>query len=123
MHQQIEVQVKVQFLAEQSKPDDKQYVFAYTIRIHNTGDEAAQLISRHWIIHDEKGAKQEVQGLGVIGEQPRLEAGESYTYTSGVVLETPTGTMEGSYQMVRDTGDTFDAEIPVFALVQPQALH
>ncbi|SMF01711.1 ApaG protein [Alteromonadaceae bacterium Bs31] len=123
MNKAIEVTVKAEYLAEQSLPVEGKYVFAYTITIQNLGDVAVQLISRYWHIVDANNAIQEVEGLGVVGEQPQLQAGESYTYTSGAVLETSTGTMEGHYIMVDDQGNEFKALIPPFALVKPEALH
>lgn len=119
----IDVDVKTHYLPDQSIPENKQFVYAYTITITNTGDEEAQLISRHWIISDANNKVQEVQGMGVVGEQPTLAPNESYTYTSGVVMETPSGIMGGSYTMQRPSGEKFLAEIPQFALVQPHAVH
>jgi len=119
----ISIQVKTSYIKEQSKPDAERFVFSYTVTLSNQGENAAKLLSRHWIITDAVDAIQEVQGIGVVGEQPRLEPGEEYTYTSGVVLETETGTMKGSYQMQCDSGEQFDAEIPTFALVPPHAVH
>jgi ApaG protein len=119
----ILVQVKSTYLPDQSHPEDQRFVYGYTITLANRGDEPAQLISRHWVITDAEGAVQEVRGVGVVGEQPRLEPDETYTYTSGVVLKTETGTMSGNYQMVTDEGEEFEAEIPEFALVPPHALH
>ena len=119
----IIIQVKATYLPEQSRPNDSKYVFAYTIRIENSGTEPAQLISRYWNILDANDRVQEVQGVGVVGEQPRLEPGNDYTYTSGAILETDTGTMTGNYTMRTDKGDLFDVSIPMFALVKPQALH
>jgi len=122
MPYKILVSVKTNYLADQTLPQQR-YVYSYTITIANEGDEAAQLISRHWLIRDAKDNLQEVQGIGVIGEQPHIVPGASYTYTSGVVLETETGMMEGTYQMRADNGETFDAAIPTFALVPPHAVH
>ncbi|MBB6521166.1 Co2+/Mg2+ efflux protein ApaG [Pseudoteredinibacter isoporae] len=119
----IDIQTKPQYIEEQSKPEEPRYVYAYTIRITNNGQQAAQLISRHWKIVDENEQLQEVRGLGVVGEQPRLEPGESFSYSSGVIIETPTGTMEGSYTMKRDDGSQFEAAIDTFALIPPNALH
>lgn len=119
----IEIDVKTNFIPDQSDPDKGRFVYAYTITISNRGERTAQLLSRHWIVTDANDIKQEVQGMGVVGEQPRLEPGESFTYTSGVVLDTEFGTMEGSYQMRSDNGETFDAPIPTFALVPPHAIH
>ena len=123
MTTKIEISVKTTYMADQTLPKQR-YVYAYTITIANQGEESAQLISRHWLIRDANDNIQEVQGIGVVGEQPLIVPGDSYTYTSGVVLETETGLMEGSYQMLgSDSGATFDADIPVFALVPPHALH
>jgi ApaG protein len=119
----ISVAVKSAYLAEQSDPSRKQYVFAYTIRITNAGTVAAQLVSRHWIITDADHRVQEVKGLGVVGQQPRLEPGESFEYTSGTSLATAVGTMRGTYQMVAADGRTFDAAIPLFTLSVPRVLH
>jgi ApaG protein len=119
----IEVLPSVHFIAEQSDPEAGRYTFAYTIIIRNLGRKAAQLISRHWIITDGNNAVQEVRGLGVIGKQPLLQPGESFEYTSGSALNTPVGTMKGSYQMACEDGTHFDAEIPEFVLAVPRALH
>lgn len=119
----IKVSVKTQYIDDQSRPKDEQFVYAYTISIENEGDRPAQLMSRHWHITDAKDNQQEVQGLGVVGEQPLIEPGESYSYTSGVVLKTTTGTMSGTYFMRFKDGEEFEAEIPTFALVKPSALH
>ena len=119
----ITVAVKSTYLAEQSDPARSHYVFAYTITITNTGQVAAQLISRHWIITDSEQQVQEVKGLGVIGQQPLLQPGESFEYTSGTSLATAVGTMRGTYQMVAGDGKTFDAQIPLFTLSMPRVLH
>lgn len=119
----IEVEAQAQYLPEQSSPEDSRYVFAYTITITNRGTAAAQLISRHWIIDDAEDNRQEVRGEGVIGEQPRLVPGEQFQYTSGTVLQTPVGSMRGSYQMQGDDGSCFEAEIPAFTLSTPHSLH
>ena len=119
----IEVNVQTRFLSEQSTPEDGRFVFAYTIRIHNSGNMPARLISRHWRITDDNGKVQEVRGEGVVGEQPWLRPGEDFEYTSGAVLETPLGTMEGSYQMLADDGTRFDASIAPFTLSVPRTLH
>lgn len=123
MNQSISIQVKTKYIPEQSAPTQSSFAFGYTITLKNHGPMSAQLISRHWVITDANDATQEVQGLGVVGEQPRLKPGEHFTYSSGVVLETETGTMHGSYQMLSDDGTRFDAKIPTFALVTPNALH
>ena len=119
----ITVAVKSTYLAEQSDPARSQYVFAYTITITNTGEVAAQLISRHWIITDSEQQVQEVKGLGVVGQQPLLQPGEAFEYTSGTSLATAVGTMRGTYQMVAGDGKTFDAQIPLFTLSMPRVLH
>lgn len=123
MTQDIHVTVKPNYIAQQSRPAEGRYVYAYTITIANQSDVAAQLIGRHWIIRDQEEKKQEIRGIGVVGEQPYLGPGKSYTYTSGVILETQTGIMQGSYQMKSDDGKLFDVEIPAFALVPPHAVH
>ncbi|MFA7555301.1 MAG: Co2+/Mg2+ efflux protein ApaG [Spongiibacteraceae bacterium] len=119
----ISVNVVTQFIAAQSAPKNHRFAFAYTITISNHGEESAQLISRHWLITDANGKVQEVRGDGVVGEQPHIAPGESYHYTSGALLETPVGTMEGSYQMVSASGEKFDAPIPCFSLIRPGSLH
>ncbi|MGI9294241.1 MAG: Co2+/Mg2+ efflux protein ApaG [Pseudomonadales bacterium] len=119
----IDIRVVTQFMPEHSNIDAREYAFAYTITITNRGDQAAQLVSRYWRIVDGNDAVQEVQGEGVVGEQPRLLVGESYRYTSGAVLETAVGVMEGSYEMRTDDGKTFEAPIAAFSLVHPNALH
>ena len=119
----IAVAVKTEYLAEQSDPTRRQYVFAYTITIENTGEVAAQLISRHWIITDSEHQVQEVKGSGVVGQQPLLQPGESFEYTSGTSLQTPVGTMRGTYHMVAADGHAFEAHIPIFTLSVPRVLH
>ena len=119
----IAVTTRTQFLPDQSDPDAERYVFAYTITLRNTGTVAAQLISRHWIITDANNMVQEVRGLGVVGEQPRLAPGESFEYTSGTALATPVGTMRGSYQFSGDDGTQFDAPLAEFTLSMPRVLH
>ena len=119
----IEVRPRPHFIPEQSDPENDRYVFTYTITITNTGQIAAQLVSRHWIITDAHNTIQEVRGLGVVGQQPLLQPGESYEYTSGSSLTTPIGTMKGTYQMVAEDGTHFEAEIPEFVLATPRALH
>lgn len=119
----IKVETVGEFVPAQSDPDEDRYVFAYHITITNTGSVGAQLVSRHWIITDGTGKVQEVRGPGVIGEQPVLAPGEQFRYSSGSVLETPVGTMQGSYQMVATDGHRFDAEIPAFILAMPRVLH
>lgn len=119
----IQVDVETQYIAEQSLPDQEHFVFAYTITISNNGDLPAQLLRRHWVITDANNKVQEVKGEGVVGEQPHLNPGESYRYTSGTMLETPVGTMRGSYHMIADDGVEFDADIPQFTLSMPRTLH
>ena len=119
----ISVAVQTHFIDEQSAPAENRYVFAYTIRIANTGDVPAKLLTRHWVITDANGKVQEVRGDGVVGEQPHLQPGEDFHYTSGAVLETSVGTMRGSYQMIADDGTHFDAHIPAFVLSIPRTLH
>jgi ApaG protein len=111
------------FIPDQSDAENDRYTFAYTISITNTGNEPAQLISRHWIITDANNAVQEVRGLGVVGEQPLLKPGESFEYTSGSVIATPVGVMRGSYQMVAEDGAHFDAVIEPFTLSMHRVLH
>jgi len=110
------VEVEPQFLPEQSAPAEGVFSFAYTITITNTGEVPAQLISRHWIIVDAHGHAEEVKGLGVVGHQPLLKSGESFQYSSGCRLRTPSGTMQGSYFCVAEDGERFDVEIPLFVL-------
>lgn len=119
----IEIRVVTQYIPEQSTPEDDEHVFAYTITITNVGTQTAQLISRHWQITDANDEVLEVRGEGVVGQQPILEPGESYRYTSGTVLKTPVGYMQGSYQMRSESGKEFDAPIPAFSLSLPSALH
>ena len=119
----IQIQVKSTYLPNQSDPLAQRFVFAYTIHIINTGAEPAKLLNRHWKILDGNNVLEEVRGEGVIGEQPRLMPGGEFTYSSGAILKTSTGTMEGSYQFRTDAGRLFDAEIPLFVLAVPGALH
>ena len=113
---QFTVEVQPQYLPEQSSPDEDAYGFAYTITISNTGDTAAQLIARHWVIHDARGPQEEVRGLGVVGQQPLLRPGEHFQYTSGCRLRSETGSMEGSYRFVTEAGEPFDVPIARFVL-------
>jgi ApaG protein len=119
----ITIVPKATYVEDQSDPSKDQYVFAYTITISNTGSIPAQLISRHWIITDANGKVLEVKGLGVVGQQPLLKPGESFEYTSGTHLETAVGTMHGTYQMIAEDGQQFDAPIPSFTLSVPRVLH
>jgi len=119
----IIIEVETNYLDDQSEPREQRYVFAYTITIRNEGDVPAKLLTRHWIITDANGRVQEVRGDGVVGEQPYLKPGQGFRYSSGAVLETPVGTMQGSYQMVADDGAKFDATIPAFRLAMPGMLH
>ncbi len=119
----IQIQVATNYVDEQSEPDAGRYVFAYTITISNNGDVAAKLLSRHWVITDANGKVQEVSGDGVVGEQPYLEPGERFRYSSGAVLETPVGSMQGLYRMVAEDGMSFDAPIAPFTLAVPGLLH
>lgn len=119
----IDVTARVQYLADQSQPGNSRFAFAYHITIANHGSEPAQLISRHWIITDANEARQEVQGIGVVGQQPTILPGDAYRYTSGVVLDTEVGTMEGSYRMLGNDGAMFDAPIRPFLLAAPGVLH
>lgn len=120
---EIRVEVVTRYLPEQSAPESDRYVFSYAITITNVGTVAAQLISRHWLITDADGEVQEVRGLGVVGNQPFLQPGEKFEYASGSALETPVGTMKGSYQMVAEDGTQFEAPITEFVLSMPRTLH
>ena len=115
----IEVTVKPRFMSDRSAPDRGHYFWAYTIEIANNGRDTVQLKTRYWHITDGTGRVQEVRGAGVVGEEPVIPPGESFEYTSGVPLNTPTGLMAGTYQMVADNGERFDAEVPAFSLDSP----
>lgn len=119
----VDVAVESAYVETQSQPDADQYVFAYTVTIHNTGRIPAKLLTRHWIITDGHGQVQEVRGDGVVGEQPHLGPDEVFRYTSGAVLQTPVGSMHGSYQMLADDGTRFDAPIAAFSLSMPHVRH
>jgi ApaG protein len=119
----IRVDVETSYLDEQSEPREGRYVFSYTITIQNEGQVPARLLTRHWLITDANGKVQEVRGDGVVGEQPWLRPGERFEYTSGAVLETSVGTMQGSYGMLADDGTRFEAPIPAFTLAVPRTLH
>ena len=120
---QIDVSVTTRYLAAQSQPEQNRYAFSYTVTIANNGELPAQLLSRHWIITDGDGRVQEVRGAGVIGRQPHIEPGASHTYSSGTVMATQVGTMQGSYQMLAEDGKRFDAIIAPFRLAVPGSLH
>jgi len=121
---EIRVQVEPVYLDDQSEPENAQYVWAYRVQIENEGTETVQLLTRYWHITDGMGRVQEVRGAGVVGEQPVLGPGESYEYTSGTPLPTPSGIMKGSYQMSTPSGEKFDIEVPAFSLDCPhEAWH
>lgn len=120
---QFTVEVETAYLREQSTPEENQFVFAYTISITNTGTVPATLMRRHWVITDANNKVQEVRGDGVVGEQPHLRPGQTFQYTSGAILETPVGCMEGTYDIVADDGTEFASPIPVFNLSTPNMLH
>lgn len=119
----IGIDVATNYVGDQSEPGSDRYVFSYTITISNNGDLPARLISRHWVITDANGKVQEVTGDGVVGEQPHLNPGEVFRYSSGAVLETPVGAMQGLYRMEADNGVNFDAPIAPFTLAVPGVLH
>ena len=119
----IVVAVATSYVEEQSDPREKRFVFAYTITIKNEGEVPARLLTRHWIITDANGKVQEVVGDGVVGEQPHLQPGEGFRYSSGAILETPVGAMQGKYRMLADDGEHFDAPIAPFRLAIPGLLH
>ena len=119
----IQITVRPAFWPERSSPESSQFAFMYTVEIANVGQDIATLRSRHWVITDANGKVEEVRGDGVVGKQPRLQAGEKFEYTSWAMLRTPFGTMRGSYFMVRNDGSSFEAKIGEFALTQPHSLH
>lgn len=121
--QGIDISVRTQYLQEQSDPANARYVFAYTIGIENKGDRSVKLVSRHWIITDDNDKVEEVRGSGVVGKQPMIQPGQAFHYTSGAVLETGFGTMQGSYEMLTEDGETFAAPIPAFLLSRPLSVH
>ena len=123
MNEDINITVEASFIEDQSDPDEGRFVFAYTVTIENQGQQATRLLARHWVIEDANGRIEELHGEGIIGQQPIIMPGSSYTYTSGTILETDIGTMQGSYQMLSADGKPFDAEIPVFLLSVPRVLH
>ena len=120
---QVKVAAEVFYIDEQSEPQVNRFVFAYKITIHNNGTEAAKLTHRHWHITDANGKEEEVHGEGVIGKQPYLKPGESFEYSSGTILETPVGAMQGYYDMTSDDGSQFKADIAPFTLFVPGSLH
>ena len=122
-HMNVLVEVDTTYLPSQSEPTAERYVFAYTITIRNHSTETIQLLRRYWLITDANGKQTEVSGDGVVGEQPTLQPGSSYQYTSGAVLETPVGTMQGHYEMTAADGESFHAQIPVFRLAIPNILN
>ncbi len=119
----IRVNVKSEFVPEQSDPGTERYVFAYHIAITNDGEEPARLLTRHWVITDGEAKVEEVRGDGVVGQQPSIAPGETYEYSSGAILKTPVGSMQGSYGMIDESGARFEAPIPEFALSVPRVLH
>ena len=123
LHGPIAISVQTAYLADQSEPDSERFVFSYTITIRNDGRRPARLVNRHWVITDANGHVQEVRGEGVVGEQPYLRPGETFRYTSGTVLATPVGSMQGEYEMVADDGAHFLAPIAAFSLSMPRTLH
>ncbi|WP_372780146.1 Co2+/Mg2+ efflux protein ApaG [Litorivivens sp.] len=122
-HDHVDIQVATQYLADESAPDQDRFAFAYTITITNSGQEAVRLLNRHWIITNGRNRISEVRGEGVVGKQPLIEPGKSFSYTSGTIIETAVGTMEGSYEMISESGRPFIAPIETFSLVEPSALH
>jgi len=120
---EFHVSVRPQYLPEHSDPEENKYVFAYTVTVRNTGEVTAKLLSRHWIITNAAGQVENVRGDGVVGEQPVLRPGEAFEYTSGCPLETPVGSMRGTYYCVAEDGTRFEAEIPEFVLSMPRRLH
>ena len=123
LQESIKVSVRPRYLPEQSNEAVAEYTFAYTVEIANHGEEAVQLLARHWIITDGNNSIREIEGEGVVGQQPLIKPGESYEYSSGAILSTKTGTMEGFYKMCSDTGLSFDAIINPFGLIHPNSLQ
>jgi ApaG protein len=119
----IRVAVQARYVAERSRPLRNEFFFAYTIRISNEGRETVKLVSREWLIEDAEGRTEEVRGPGVVGEQPVLAPGEAFEYTSACPLTTPFGSMRGTYQMVTESGERFDAQIARFQLAEPYSIH
>lgn len=123
MSNEIEITVETTYLSSESIPEENKYYFLYTVLIKNNSEKGARLLSRHWIIKDDNGKTQDVKGEGVIGEQPHIEPGQEFQYTSGTMLETSFGTMRGSYHMIDDNDNYFDALIPEFVLTIPRVIH
>ena len=119
----IEISVECRHLPQESDPSEQRYVFAYTITIENNSDEASQLLNRHWVITDGQGEIEEVEGPGVVGQQPRIEPGQGFRYSSGAILKTPVGVMQGKYEFVTDAGRHFDVAIPQFSLAVSALVH
>lgn len=120
---ELTVSIRIQYLEKESDPERSAYLFAYAVTIKNTGQIAAQVISRHWVITDANNHTEEVRGLGVVGQQPLLKPGEQFEYTSGTSLATPQGSMHGEYFCVAEDGEQFAAKIPEFVLSLPRTLH
>jgi len=121
--QGLRIEVRSEYRPDRSAPAGQRYLFTYTVRLTNQGTEPARLVSRHWIITDAHGSQEEVRGEGVVGQQPRLAAGETFEYSSFCILRTPFGAMRGTYQMVRDDGAGFDATIAPFSLAVPGSVN
>lgn len=120
---EIDISIQTQYLTEQSDPENDRYAFSYTIGIENRGDEPVQLLSRHWLITDDNEQVEEVRGPGVVGLQPLIQPGQKFVYTSGAVITTEFGTMQGTYEMAKPDGSRFDAPIPAFLLARPHSVH
>jgi ApaG protein len=123
MDQPITVKVDTEYLSQESEPENKRFVFAYQITIQNQGEAAAQLLGRHWIVTDANETKKVYRGMGVVGKQPLIGAGQSYQYSSGIVLDTPIGTMHGHYTMLDQQGQSFDVPIKPFLLSTPNTVN
>lgn len=119
----VNISVQTKYLGEQSDPENGRYAFAYTIGIENRGTDAVKLLSRHWLITDDNNQVEEVRGEGVVGLQPLIQPGQKFVYTSGAVLTTEFGTMQGSYTMAKPDGSRFEADIPAFLLSRPHSVH
>ena len=120
---EFQIEVETNYIDQQSDPSNERFVFSYTISIHNQGQIPAKLLTRHWIITDANGRIQEVRGEGVVGEQPHIAPGETFKYSSGAILDTPVGSMQGSYGMIGDDGSAFDTLIAPFTLAAPGTLN